>query len=56
MQRVDEDVQVRVIVADDCSKDGTLEIIKSCEEKSPFPIGIFASGAKYVAMCEGDDY
>lgn len=37
MQRVNDDVQVRVIVADDCSKDKTLEIIKSYEEKSPFP-------------------
>ena len=37
MQRVDDDVQVRVIVADDCSKDKTLEIIKSYEEKSLFP-------------------
>ena len=37
MQRVNDNVQVRVIVADDCSKDKTLEIIKSYEEKSPFP-------------------
>lgn len=37
MQRVNDDVQVRVIVADDCSKDNTLEIIKSYEKKSPFP-------------------
>lgn len=37
MQRVNEDVQVRVIVADDCSTDNTLEIIKSYEEKSPYP-------------------
>ena len=37
MQRVNDDVQVRVIVADDCSKDKTLEIVKSYEEKSPFP-------------------
>ena len=37
MQLVNDDVQVRVIVADDCSKDKTLEIIKSYEEKSPFP-------------------
>ena len=36
MQRVNDDVQVRVIVADDCSTDNTLEIIKSYEEKSPF--------------------
>ena len=33
MQRVNDDVQVRVIVADDCSKDKTLEIIKSYEKK-----------------------
>lgn len=37
MQRVNEDLHVRVIVADDCSKDKTLEIIKSYEDKSPFP-------------------
>lgn len=37
MQRVNDDVQVRVIIADDCSKDKTLEIIKSYEEKSSFP-------------------
>ena len=37
MQRVNDDVQVRVIVADDCSKDKTLETIKSYEAKSPFP-------------------
>lgn len=36
MQRVDEYVQVRVIVSDDFSKDKTLEIIKAYEEKSPF--------------------
>lgn len=37
MQRVNDDVQVRVIVADDCSNDKTLEIIKSYEDRSPFP-------------------
>lgn len=37
MQRVNDDVKVRVIVADDCSTDKTLEIIKSYEENSPFP-------------------
>ena len=37
MQRVNDDVQVRVIVADDCSIDNTLQIINSYEEKSPFP-------------------
>ena len=43
MQRVSDDVQVRVIVADDCSKDNTLEIIKSYEEKSPFPFVYLAA-------------
>ena len=37
MQCVNDDLRVRVIVADDCSKDKTLEIIKSYEDKSPFP-------------------
>ena len=37
MQHVDENVQVRVIVVDDCSKDNTLQIIKSYEDKSPYP-------------------
>lgn len=37
MQRVSDDIQVRVIVADDSSTDKTLEIIKSYEEKSSFP-------------------
>lgn len=29
MQRLDDDVQMRIIVADDCSTDGTLDIIKT---------------------------
>lgn len=29
MQRVDEDVKIRIIVADDCSTDGTMDIIKT---------------------------
>ena len=37
MQYVDKNVQVRVIVVDDCSKDNTLQIIKSYEDKSPYP-------------------
>lgn len=37
MQRVNDSVQVRVIVADDCSNDNTLAIIKSYEDKSPYP-------------------
>lgn len=37
MQRVNDDVLVRVIVADDGSTDKTLDIIKSYEDNSPFP-------------------
>lgn len=29
MQRLDDDVQMRIVVADDCSTDGTLDIIKT---------------------------
>ena len=36
-QKVSDKVSVRVIVADDCSPDNTLSIIKSYEERSPFP-------------------
>lgn len=63
MQRMNDDVQVRVIVADDCSKDKTLEIIKSYEEKSPFPfvylaadtnLGISKNYQRAFAVCVGD--
>lgn len=63
MQRVNDDVQVRVIVADDCSKDKTLEIIKSYEEKSPFPftylpiednMGHVRNYQRAFAACVGD--
>lgn len=63
MQSVNDDVQVRVIVADDCSKDKTLEIIKSYEEKSPFQftylstdtnLGISKNYQRAFAICNGD--
>lgn len=63
MQRVNDDVQVRVIVADDCSQDKTLEIIKSYEEKSPFPfmylpgesnMGHVRNYQRAFAQCTGD--
>ena len=63
MQRVDDDVHVRVIVADDCSKDKTLEIIKSYEDRSPFPfvylaadtnLGISKNYQRAFAACDGD--
>ena len=49
MQRVNDNVQVRVIVADDCSKDGTLEIIKSYEVKSPYQF-IYLSAEKNMGI------
>lgn len=33
MQRVEDDVQLRVIIADDCSTDSTLDIIKNIDSK-----------------------
>ena len=63
IQSVNDDVQVRVIVADDCSKDKTLEIIKSFEDKSPFPfiylaadtnLGISKNYQRAFAICNGD--
>lgn len=63
MQRVNDDVQVRVIVADDCSYDNTLDIIKSYEEKSPFQflylpteknMGHVRNYQRAFAACDGD--
>ena len=63
MQRVKDDVQVQIIVADDCSKDKTLEIIKSYEGKSPFPfvylpieqnMGHVRNYQRAFAVCEVD--
>lgn len=51
MQRVNDDVQVRVIVADDSSKDKTLEIIKSYEEKSPFPF-VYLQAEKNLGIAQ----
>jgi glycosyltransferase involved in cell wall biosynthesis len=36
MQKVCDDLSVRVIIADDCSSDSTIEIIRQYELKSPF--------------------
>ena len=51
MQRVNDDVHVRVIVSDDCSKDKTLEIIKSYEDKSSFPF-VYLSAEKNLGISE----
>lgn len=37
IQKVEDDMNIRVVIADDCSTDNTLELIKSCEPQSPFP-------------------
>lgn len=69
---------VRIVIFDDCSTDGTREIVKEYEEKYPQLIrGIYPEKntwkkpereealkprnearnvAKYIALCEGDDY
>ena len=63
IQRLNNDVQVRIIVADDCSTDKTLEIIKSYETKSPFPfvylpieknMGHVRNYKRAFAACDGD--
>lgn len=63
MQRINNNVEVRVIVADDCSSDETLTIIKSYENQSPFPFiyldskenyGISRNYQRALAVCDGD--
>ena len=63
MQRVKEDVEVRVIVADDASTDDTLAIIRSYEAQSPFPfvylpqeknMGHVLNYKRAFATCTGD--
>lgn len=63
MQRVAEDVAVRIIVADDCSTDGTMAIIRELETQSPFPfvyldnstnLGHIANYKRSFAACSGD--
>ena len=63
LQRVNPDVEVRVIVADDASSDDTLAIIRSYEGQSPFPfvylpveanMGHVLNYKRAFAACEGD--
>ena len=60
-QRVEADV--RVIVADDCSTDDTMPIIRRCQSQSPFPfiyldsdhnIGMKANYQRSFAACSAD--
>jgi len=57
------EAEVRVIIADDCSRDDTLQIIKCYQEKSPFPftylksdvnLGMKANYKRAFAACRGD--
>ena len=63
MQRLNPDVKVRVIVADDASTDDTLAIIRSYESKTPFPfiylpqesnMGHVLNYKRAFAACDGD--
>lgn len=62
-QIVSDNVNVRVIVADDCSTDKTLSIIKSYERKSPFSfvytnyvhnVGMHNNYKHSFELCEGN--
>lgn len=62
-QKVRDDVNVRVIVADDCSTDNTLAIIKSYEVESPFEfvytdygqnLGYHENYHRTFLQCKGD--
>ena len=63
MQRVNSDVEVHVIVADDASTDDTMAIIRSYEAQSPFPfiylpheanMGHVLNYKRAFAACTGD--
>lgn len=63
MQRVNSDVEMRVIIADDASTDDTLAIIRSYEAQSPFPfvylpteanMGHVLNYKRAFAACKGD--
>lgn len=63
MQQVDDYLEVTVLIADDCSIDATLEIIKTFEERSPFQfkylqndknLGISKNYQRAFAACDGD--
>lgn len=48
-QKVSDNVSVRVVIADDCSTDNTLSIIKSYEEISPFAF-VYTNNTHNVGM------
>lgn len=63
MQRVSSDIEVRVVVADDSSTDGTIAIIHEIEKRSIFPfvyldslsnMGHIANYQRAFSACKGD--
>lgn len=62
-QKLSDDISVRIIIADDCSTDKTLDIIKSYESKSPFQfvytnfgvnLGLQENYRRTFELCSGD--
>lgn len=62
-QKVTDDISVRVLIADDCSTDNTLNIIKSYESQSPFifvytnfgaNLGMHENYRRTFELCNGD--
>jgi len=70
MQKTEFDYDI--IIADDCSVDGTVDLLLEYQKKNPLIIRLLlgqhvggtanlkrvieASEAKYIALCDGDDY
>lgn len=51
MQQLPSSVETRIIIADDCSIDGTIDIIKKYEQKSPFPF-VYLTAKHNIGMLE----
>lgn len=63
IQQLSSNIEVRVLIADDCSSDGTMDVIKEYESKSPFPfeyikadrnIGMLENYRRVFKLIEGD--
>lgn len=51
MQQLPSNIEARVLIADDCSSDGTLDVIKGFECKSPIPF-VYLESSCNVGMLE----
>ena len=63
MQQLPSNIEARVLIADDCSSDGTVDVIKEYEHMSPFPfvylesnynIGMLENYRRVFQSIEGD--